>query len=295
MMSRPVTTIAAAAAALFLVAGPALAQTKPQSREAVAAPASPAGPAATQAADDTREQLERLLEQYPPSLPRVLRLDPTLLTDATYLQPYPALAAFLAQHPEIAHNPSFFFSRYQNDNFYRSDPQQRAAELWRSTIEGFTITAVMVAVAGALAWLIKTLIDHRRWTRLSRVQTEVHNKLLDRFTSNEDLLAYIQTPAGRRFLESAPIPTESPRSIGAPLGRILWSIQAGAVLTIAGLGLQVVSARSIDEVAQPLSAVGIVVLAIGLGFGLSALLAYVLSRRLGLVGSASETAQETRG
>jgi hypothetical protein len=295
MMSRPVTTIAAAAAALFLVAGPALAQTKPQSRETVAAPASPAGPAPTQAADDTREQLERLLEQYPPSLPRVLRLDPTLLTDATYLQPYPALAAFLAQHPEIAHNPSFFFSRYQNDNFYRSDPQQRAAELWRSTIEGFTITAVMVAVAGALAWLIKTLIDHRRWTRLSRVQTEVHNKLLDRFTSNEDLLAYIQTPAGRRFLESAPIPTESPRSIGAPLGRILWSIQAGAVLTVAGLGLQVVSARSIDEVAQPLSAVGIVVLAIGLGFGLSALLAYVLSRRLGLVGSASEPAQETRG
>jgi hypothetical protein len=224
-----------------------------------------------------------------------LRLDPTLLTDATYLQPYPALAAFLAQHPEIAHNPSFFFSRYQNDNFYRSDPQQRAAELWRSTIEGFTITAVMVAVAGALAWLIKTLIDHRRWTRLSRVQTEVHNKLLDRFTSNEDLLAYIQTPAGRRFLESAPIPTESPRSIGAPLGRILWSIQAGAVLTIAGLGLQVVSERSIDEVAQPLSAVGIVVLAIGLGFGVSALLAYVLSRRLGLVGPSTDTAPETRG
>ncbi len=295
MMSPPVTTIAAAAAALFLVAGPALAQTKPQSRETVGAPASPAGPAPTQAADDTREQLERLLEQYPPSLPRVLRLDPTLLTDATYLQPYPALAAFLAQHPEIAHNPSFFFSRYQNDNFYRSDPQQRAAELWRSTIEGFTITAVMVAVAGALAWLIKTLIDHRRWTRLSRVQTEVHNKLLDRFTSNEDLLAYIQTPAGRRFLESAPIPTESPRSIGAPLGRILWSIQAGAVLTVAGLGLQVVSARSIDEVAQPLSAVGIVVLAIGLGFGVSALLAYVLSRRLGLVGPSTDTAPETRG
>jgi hypothetical protein len=127
------------------------------------------------------------------------------------------------------------------------------------------------------------------------VQTEVHNKLLDRFTSNEDLLAYIQTPAGRRFLESAPIPTESPRSIGAPLGRILWSIQAGAVLTVAGLGLQVVSARSIDEVAQPLSAVGIVVLAIGLGFGVSALLAYVLSRRLGLVGPSTDTAPETRG
>lgn len=294
MMRRPVTTIAAAAAALFLAAQPAVAQ-KPQSRDGVAAPVSPAAPAPTQAADETRQQLERLLDQYPPSFPRVLRLDPTLLTDSTYLQPYPALTAFLTQHPEIAHNPSFFFSRYQNENFYRSDPQQRALELWRSTIQGFTITTVLVAVAGALVWLIKTLIEHRRWTRLSRVQTDVHNKLLDRFTSNEDLLAYIQTPAGRRFLESAPIPVESPRSIGAPLGRILWSVQAGAVLTVAGLGLQVVSARSIDEIAQPLSAVGIVVLAIGIGFCLSALLAYMLSRRLGLVAPSSETAPDVRG
>ena len=47
---------------------------------------------------------------------------------------------------------------------------------------------------------------HRRWSRLSKIQTDVHNKLLDRFTSNEDLLAYIQTPVGRKFLESAPIP-----------------------------------------------------------------------------------------
>jgi hypothetical protein len=305
-MTQPVPTIGAAVLAMFLSAGPAMAQSKPlpqqdgrrpnaESAQVQQGSQSTSVPVPSQAADETREQLERVLEQYPPSLPRVLRLDPTLLTDTTYLQPYPALAAFLTQHPEVAHNPSFFFSRYQNDNFYRSDPQQRALELWRSTIEGFTITAVMVAVAGALAWLIKTLIDHRRWTRLSRVQTDVHNKLLDRFTSNEDLLAYIQTPAGRRFLESAPIPTESPRSIGAPLGRILWSAQAGAVLTVAGLGLQVVSARSIDEVAQPLSAVGIVVLAIGIGFGLSALLAYILSRRLGLVASASETAPETRG
>ena len=40
------------------------------------------------------------------------------------------------------------------------------------------------------------------------MQYQVHNKLLDRFTSNEDLLAYVQTPAGRRFLESAPIPLQ---------------------------------------------------------------------------------------
>ncbi len=56
-----------------------------------------------------------------------------------------------------------------------------------------------------LTWLIRTFIDYRRWLRLTRIQTDAHTKLLDRLTSNEDLMAYIQSPSGRRFLESAPI------------------------------------------------------------------------------------------
>ena len=73
------------------------------------------------------------------------------------------------------------------------------------------------------------IVTSRRWNKLSKVQYEVHSKLLDRFTSNEDLLAYMQTPAGRRFLESAPIrcPTSRDRC-GAPFSRILWSVQAGS-------------------------------------------------------------------
>ena len=61
-------------------------------------------------AEETRRDLEELLKQYPPSLPRVLRLDPTLLSSEEYLKPYPALAAFLAQRPEVMHNPGYFFA-----------------------------------------------------------------------------------------------------------------------------------------------------------------------------------------
>src|SRR2546428_11310379 len=58
-------------------------------------------------ARETRERLSQILDQYPPSLREVLRLDPSLLTNDAYLAPYPALAAFLAQHPQVAHNPAF--------------------------------------------------------------------------------------------------------------------------------------------------------------------------------------------
>ena len=157
-----------------------------------------------------------------------------------------------------------------------------------------SLSDVALAMGAGLIWLIKTLIEHRRWSRLSKIQTEVHNKLLDRFTSNEDLLAYIQTPAGKRFLESAPIPLDSPRAINAPLGRILWSAQAGAVLTVLGLGVALVSRNSLEEVAAPLAAFGVVIIALGLGFLVSAFLAYVLTRRFGLLTNPS-AAPESRG
>jgi hypothetical protein len=237
-------------------------------------------------ADEIRRQLEDLLKAYPPSLPRILRMDPTLVNNEAYLQPYPTLLTFLNQHPEVRHNSSFFFAAYGDDGgrgYYRETPQDRAIQMWRSTIEGFTIGTVILAIASGVLWLIKSLIDHRRWSRLSKIQTEVHNKVLDRMQSNEDLLAYIQTPAGRRFLESAPIPIESPRSIGAPLGRILWSAQAGAVLTVLGLGITLVSQTTLEEVAAPLAAMGAIVGALGIGFIVSAVLAYALTRRFNLM------------
>jgi len=247
-------------------------------------------------ADETRRQLEDVLKAYPPSLPRIMRLDPTLLSNEAYLQTYPALSAFLAQHPEIKHNPQYFLAQYGTDGnqYYRSTPQDRAIDMWRNTIEGFTIGTVILAIASGVIWLVKTLIDHRRWSRLSKVQTEVHTKLLDRFSSNEDLLAYIQTPAGRKFLESAPINISAPQAISAPLGRILWSAQAGAVLTVLGLGVFLVSRTAIEEVAPPLAAMGAIVIALGIGFLASAVLAYMLTRRFGLM-NAPDATPEARG
>ncbi len=54
----------------------------------------------------------KLLRQFPPNVGQVLRYDPSLLTRADYLAPYPQLVAFLQQHPEIARNSSFYFGGY---------------------------------------------------------------------------------------------------------------------------------------------------------------------------------------
>ncbi|HXH37921.1 MAG TPA: hypothetical protein VNN08_04800 [Thermoanaerobaculia bacterium] len=230
---------------------------------------------------ETREAFDSVLRRYPAEVSRVLKLDPSLMTNQTYLANYPALGSFLSQHPEVAHSPAFYLERVSIPEDARGESS--GERVWRSAVQGVAVFAVFGLFAGVLIWLVRTIIDHRRWSRVSKVQADVHNKLLDRFTANEDLLAYIQTPAGKRFLESAPIALDgSPRAVSAPIGRILWSIQVGLVLAAAGFGLQYVSGSIQKDVAQPLFAMGILSVSIGAGFVLSAIVSFVLSRKLGL-------------
>jgi hypothetical protein len=263
-------------------ARPATAQPAP----AAVAPA-PVLPENPVEANETRDQLMEVLRQYPPSLAEVLRLDPSLLNSEQYIATYPGLAAFVARHPEVARNPAYFFGSEHVRSWEDYGPRAESVRVWREVIQGVQIFSVIAIITGTIVWLIRMLVDHRRWLRQSKVQTEVHTKLLDRFTTNDDLLRYIQSPAGKRFLESGPValePEMQPRNPGAPFGRIFWSVQAGAVLLLSGLGLQFVGQRQQwEEVGQPLSSMGILVVAIGLGFLISAAASYFLSRRLGLL------------
>lgn len=239
-------------------------------------------------AQRTKDELRQLLEHYPPTLRSVLALDPTLLSNQAYLAPYPGLVGFLNDHPEVARDPTFYVGEPPHAP---QDSASRVVDIWRQVFESLGIFAGFSLATGLLIWLIRTLVDYRRWIRLAKVQTDVHNKLLDRFTANDDLLSYIQSPAGSKFLESSPIKLDAaPRSVGAPLGRILWSLQGGLVLLSGGIGLQIVGERVRDEAAQPLHALGVLAIALGIGFVVSAIISYVISHRLGLIEQAQPPA-----
>lgn len=253
-------------------------------------PVTPQGTVAiAQDARETRAEFETLLRRLPPSVGRVLRLDPSLMRNPAYLQPYPALGTFLQQHPDVLNNPSYYLENVSMQLWYPPEPRDARSEainMWRNMIEAMLVIVGIAIVSAGILWLIRSVLEYRRWYRTSKVQSDVHTKLLDRFTSNEDLLAYIQTPVGRRFLESAPLPVEAPaRPVGAPFTRILWSVQAGLVLGAAGLGLLFVSGRVIQEVSEVFFAVGVLALAVGVGFVVSAAASLLLSQRLGLLGA----------
>jgi len=246
-------------------------------------PRQPAPIVRTVDAEATREELMEVLRKHPPSIARVLKLDPTLMRNEAYLASYPALRDFLAQRPEIPQNAPYYL---ENVRVFEGSwqPENQRLRMLEGLLAGLAGMTVFVVVLCTLVWLVRTVLEQRRWNRLSKIQAEVHTKLMDRFSSNDELLAYVQTPSGRRFLESGPSPLqEEPRTLSAPFSRILWSVQVGVILTVAGLGLLGVKGTLADlDVQQFLLVVGVLTFALGLGFIFSAAAAYGLSRKLGL-------------
>jgi hypothetical protein len=285
LSTRTPLASALCAIALCAVSAPiALAQPK-----SAPAPFPIAVPTSDQLAD-VREQLVTLLRMSP-TLVQVVEADPTLLADQDYVsRSNPQLAQFLAQHPEIARNPDFYlFANIGGREGHYVQPLHRAgtprdignAELHREYVQNTLVLLTFVGSVGALLWLIRLLLENRRWSRVFRQQTEIHGKLIDRFATNQELLEYMNTESGRRFLEASPIPIDPDRSRALPggLSRVIGPLQLGIVLTMLGIGLLIVE-HSLHEYAAPFLLAGMVALMPGLGFIISAIVTWRLSARL---------------
>ena len=231
----------------------------------------------------TRRRFNEVLDRYP-RLNNVISRDPSLLTNQEYITSNaPGLWEFLQKHPEIATDPEFYMSgRLRREGFNERDtPQDPVSTRILNDLWPFMVFVIVVA---ALLWILRVILENRRWSRLAKVQAEAHNKLLERFGSSQELLAYMATDSGKKFLESAPIPVDLDQQsrFSAPLGRILWSAQVGLILALGGAGLLYIrgSVRHADE---PLLVFGTLGLTFGLGFILSALVSYLMSKHLGLL------------
>jgi hypothetical protein len=282
---------------MLTVAGPTLAAQRPTVPPAPVRPVAPAAPQPAQApvvqmvpmqddrgARETREWFRKVLEQYPPSVREVLRIDTSLLSRPDYLATYPALAQFLEQHPEVAHNPAYFVGTPDSQPEY--GPQSATMETiraWSNFFRLLPVVAIVFIITSALAGVIRTLIDQHRWQRAARMHMEIQNKLLDRFAGSGELLAYLETPNGRGLSDlQLPGLGSVARPMDTPANRIFWPLQTGIVVLAAGIGLSYMGPR-MGFVGGSISGVGVLVGAIGLGFIVSAIASFILSHRLGLV------------
>jgi len=285
--------------ALLLALTPALAQPAGQGPKSAPQAESEANFPATQ------EQLLKLL-RLSPTLTEVVARDPSLLSDQEYVtRNNPELGQFLLTHPEVARNPSFYLFTHLPPGHGSNEEalehkvwpdlsrQERERPFLEILINDVGPFVILVTILGALIWLIRTLLENRRWSRIFALQTEVHGKLIDRFSSSQELLGYMGTEAGNRFLQAAPIPVdfEAEQRVPNVVARVLTPLQIGVVLSLFGLGLILVS-PSIYEHKKELLVFGMITMMPGLGFIISAGITWVLAGKLGLMPEIKGTASD---
>lgn len=259
-------------------------------------PKTESSPAATEENfNTTQQELLRLL-RLSPTMTTVVAHDPSLLADQEYVnRNNPQLAQYLQNHPEIVRNPDFYlFTNTPMRGGRRDEALQRA--VWPELGRGGEPTPsqwmvrevgpvfVLVIILAALLWLIQVFLENRRWTRAFKLQTEMHSKLIDRFGTNQELLTYINTDAGKRFLEGAPVAVGLDRGQRVPnaVARVLTPLQIGVVLCLLGAGFLILRHAN-EDLFLPMFVLGISTLMPGIGFILSAGITWLIAGRLGLM------------
>lgn len=139
--------------------------------------------------------------------------------------------------------------------------------------------------------VVRSYLNHSRDKRESEVRQQLHGRLIDKFGTTNELLEYLQSEAGRKFLS----PEAMERT--TPYKRILAAAQVGIVLSFVGIGI--LFFRSLSPTMAPDADIaflffGAVALALGLGFLASGVVAYRLSRSWGLFNGKNNGSPESK-
>jgi hypothetical protein len=143
-----------------------------------------------------------------------------------------------------------------------------------------------LGIMTAIGWIIRTIVVSRRLNNTARIQADLQSRLLEKFGTSQEMLGYLESPAGQRFVQSATIEK------GNPHGRILGSVQAGVILTVLGVTLLLMRGQLEIEAITGMTLLGALGLALGIGFLVSAFAAYRMSKAWGLLGTLETDAGE---
>lgn len=225
------------------------------------------GQSDAQAMAALRDQLWRdVLSQYPASVGRSIQLKPLLISQDDFLARYPALDAFLKEHPAVRMNQGYFFPALPHE----ADDDGPGF--------GGTLIATLVPL-GFFAFLFGVaFLAHQRSRTSLQARQDTTAKLIDGLLAREDLVAHLDSPAGRRIVDSL---TRNPEP--TPASRIVRSVRVGIVLAFVGLSFIVMQGMFSKGLSSQLTAFGILAGLTGVGFVVSAGVSFLLSRRLGLI------------
>ena len=151
--------------------------------------------------------------------------------------------------------------------------------------ETVIMVIVMPTMFVIMGWAFKTGLDFFHKQRLIKLHYALQDKLLEKLGNSPEALEYLHSDAGEKMFALAT------KERTNPYARILTALQAGAVLSLLGIGF--ISLRSLVslEGAEAFTVIGVLGLCLGLGFLASSAAAFIFSKQWGLInGSAASDA-----
>ena len=130
----------------------------------------------------------------------------------------------------------------------------------------------LFAMVAVIIWL-----KYRQRQAQINTQAEVNKQLLDKFGSGRELTEFLESNGGQRFLETMRLPQEG------YFDHALRMVRVGIVMSVVGFGLLAVSWT--DRGQRGLYFPAVIVLALGVGFLISAAISQRLSKQWGQKGN----------
>jgi len=67
-----------------------------------------------------------------------------------------------------------------------------------------TEVLIPLTVFSAIGYIVYVTVTHGRLVQMARMRADMHGKLLDKLGSSQELVQYLESDAGRAFLEPPP-------------------------------------------------------------------------------------------
>jgi hypothetical protein len=139
-------------------------------------------------------------------------------------------------------------------------------------------TIAMLGFLGVIGWIVSIVVEGRKRTMAIRARADFQNRVLEKYGSGREFVELVQSEGGQKLLNALPA-----EPAAGPADRILGSVHRGILLIFLGIGLLIVPAFVERGDIERLSlAFGVILLALGIGFLVSAVLSRRLARSLGL-------------
>lgn len=141
------------------------------------------------------------------------------------------------------------------------------------------VALMVVMITGGAYVMIAVVVFFwmRARSQSAKMQAETQQRLIDRFTSAPELVSFLQSPEGQKFVNGIEaVPKYTSRE------RIVATVRRSIIIGILGIACLALNIPW-ETRSEVWMAAGVILLALGLAFGISAVVSMKMSKSMGLL------------